>query len=168
MNKRKKKFDCLAIIADIHKRMEEEYAGLTPEQQDERRTEWLAQSQDSIARVWRGEAVVPESDILRPGDPFFKFEFPTDDFDAVEMKHDIQRNLSDQYEGVPFEERLNDINEHLRTSNAPLARLWRGEKVSTEGQPALDELLADARERKSLHESDALREQCDDYRKPKK
>lgn len=127
MTKRKKKFDCLKVVEESRARLAKEYEGLTAEERDARHTEWLAHSQDPLARVWRGERVLPESELFHPGDAFFKPTFPTDDFSAVEMKNDLQANLRDRYEGMSDQEIMDHRQNWLSTSDDVLARWWRGE-----------------------------------------
>ncbi len=127
MNRRKKKFDCLKVVEKSRAKLAAEYAGMTETQRDTHRAEWLAHSQDPLAKVWRREPVLPESELFYPGDPFFTTTFPPEDFSAVEMKRDIQMNLQDRYEGMSDDEILEHRRNWLATSDDTLARWWRGE-----------------------------------------
>ena len=63
----------------------------------------------------------------------------TDDLyiDCVEMKLGIQETLADEFEGLSTDEMLQYWREELARSNDPLARWWRREQVSAEGQPTI-------------------------------
>jgi len=47
------------------------------------------------------------------------------DFDCVEMKDDIQRRLYEQRKNMTSQEEVEAIRKNLRTSQSPIAKLWR-------------------------------------------
>ncbi len=90
MSKRQKQFDCVEFKNKLQAHVREKNAGLTPEEAAARVTKWIEESDDSLARHWRGEQPVEPDRVLRPGDPFFKRTAKPKDFDCVEFKRDLQ------------------------------------------------------------------------------
>lgn len=125
--------DCMELKRRLQKEWADKYAGMSIQEQISLRAKRLQESDDALARWWRGEeiAVPPELEIRALVREAREREAakPPKEFDCVAMKRELQAEFAERTAGMTTEElidylrwRTNDSSEIARETEEKYER----------------------------------------------